>query len=389
MSHPERKYDIVILGATGFTGRIVVAELAALAVREGVRFAIAGRDPEKLRKVASEFPELEFEVIVADVSDPISLTKMAAQANIIVNCAGPFALYGMEVVRACVQAGTHYMDITGEPAFVHAVHRNFDAQAKSGGVAIVNCCGFDSIPADYAAWMAAGSLKGSGPKLLRGYVFTNARFSGGTWTTAIHAIHRRTSGADRPARPSSPKRTRRIPLKVHYLPYWKRWALPMPVVDPHIVRRSAALLPEVYGVEVEYAQFYTVRSLWDVVRLVFNIGLVFVLVRWKVTRDWLFRKFPAGTGPSPEARSKFYFRVLVEGEQSEQRVHASLSGGDPGYDDTAKMLVQAALTLREHIQEGKVVAGATTPVVALGGRLLERLKERGIKVQQEDISTRV
>lgn len=385
MTHPERKYDIVILGATGFTGRIVVAELAALADREGVRFAIAGRGPEKLQKMVDENPDMGLKVIVANVSDPISLAMMAAQAKIIVNCVGPFALHGMEVVRACVHAGTHYMDITGEPAFVYAVHRNFDAEAKESGVAIVNCCGFDSIPADYAAWMAAGLLKGSGPKLLRGYVFTNARFSGGTWTTAIHAIHRRTSGKDRHTRSSLPKRKRRIPLKVHYLPQWKRWGLPMPVVDPHIVRRSATLLPEVYGEEVEYAQFYTVRSFWKVVRLVFYIGMVFVLARWKISRDWLFRKFPAGTGPSPEERRKFYFRVLVEGEQSGNRVQTSLSGGDPGYDDTAKMLVQAALTLRDHIQEDTVVYGASTPVVALGRPLIDRLQSRGIQLSFQTI----
>ena len=97
MTQPERKYDIVILGATGFTGRIVVAELATLAVSECVRFAIAGRDLEKLRKVADENPEMKLEVIVADVSNPETLATMAAQAKIIVNCAGPFALYGMEV----------------------------------------------------------------------------------------------------------------------------------------------------------------------------------------------------------------------------------------------------------------------------------------------------
>jgi short subunit dehydrogenase-like uncharacterized protein len=374
----ERKYDILLFGATGFTGQLIAAYLSDRANMEGVSWAIAGRSPNKLEQVRAALKGKLPELVVADVENEDSLKAMAAQARIVMNAVGPFNWYGKGVVKACVEQGTHYLDITGEPSFVADIFQTFGKEAEEKKVCIVNCCGFDSIPADYAAWLTAKQLPVGEAKALRGYIRTNASFSGGTFTTAIYALYmetqQRSIKVKLPRHPDTP----RIPLKIHYNNELKAWAIPMPVVDPHIVKRSAYRLSSEYGEAVAYGQFFLRSSFWKVVKTVVPVVITMLFVRFKFFREWLFRQAPPGTGPDEEMRSRSRFEVTCIGESDGSKARTVISGGDPGYNETAKMFSEAAFTILERSRALTLPFGVLTPVEAFGQNLKERLQRAGI-----------
>ena len=159
----SRSLDLVLFGATGFTGRLV-AERLATTLPAGTRWAIAGRNPEKLESVRRALGGTPPEIRLADVADGASVAALAGACRVLVTTVGPYVRHGWPVVEACARSGTHYLDITGEPAFVSRSIRELDAVARASGAALVHCCGFDSIPADLGALFTVSQLPGSGPK---------------------------------------------------------------------------------------------------------------------------------------------------------------------------------------------------------------------------------
>jgi short subunit dehydrogenase-like uncharacterized protein len=377
----DKIYDIILFGATGFTGQITAKYLSEHASKENIKWAIAGRDQEKLLHLATNLNENTPAIITADVNDYKSLCQMTSQGHIIMNAAGPFSRYGKKVVQACIESSTHYLDITGEPSFIADIYNSYFDQAMAQKSCIVNCCGFDSIPADYAAWLTAKKLPQNEPKSLKSFIRTNATFSGGTLTTAIEALHQETQNKSIKTKLKRHPDAPRIPLKIHYSKEIGAWAIPMPVVDPHIVKRSAYRLPDEYGQAVSYAQFFVRSSLMKVFKTVFPIAAASVLVRFKSFRDRMFSKFKPGTGPSAERRANSKFEVICFGTSPSSKAVTVISGADPGYDETAKMFAQAAFTLSDSIKNQTIKYGVLTPVEAFGMPLVERLKKSGIVVR--------
>jgi short subunit dehydrogenase-like uncharacterized protein len=285
------------------------------------------------------------------------------------------------VVEACLETSTHYLDITGEPSFIADIYNNQYEKAVKNHSCVVNCCGFDSIPADYAAWLTAKKLPKDEPKTLKGFIRTNASFSGGTLNTAIEAMHmevkKKSVKTKLKRHPDAP----RIPLKIHYSDEVKSWAIPMPVVDPHIVKRSAHRLPEDYGVAVSYAQFFVRSSFGKVVKTVLPIAFAMVMVRFKRFRDRIQKKFKPGTGPSETKRATSKFEVICYGKSASAEAITKISGRDPGYDETAKMFSQAAFTLLDKINNQTVRYGVLTPVEAFGMDLVHRLRKEDISIE--------
>jgi short subunit dehydrogenase-like uncharacterized protein len=378
----NRAFDIILFGATGFTGQLVVQYLAAHVGEESFRLAIAGRDTAKLEQIRAALPTSHNPIglIRADVHDEASLLRMAEQGKVLMSTVGPYNWYGESLIKACVTAKTNYLDITGEPAFVHGMYKLYHQPAMAAGISVVNCCGFDSIPADLGVWLTAKVLPVDQPKTIRAYIRTNASFSGGTWTTAIHALYQRAQNGERlhsgPKHPDTPL----LPLRIHFNKELKRWAIPMPVVDPHIVKRSMHNVPQDYGVAVAYGQFFTVPRLLDVVKIILPIAAIAIGVRIKLVRNWLFSRFPPGTGPTSAKRAASTFEVRVIGTTHDHRAETIISGGDPGYDETAKMLSQASFTLLHRLRTERLVPGVRTPVEALGDELVIRLRTEGIKI---------
>ncbi|MEQ1781402.1 MAG: saccharopine dehydrogenase NADP-binding domain-containing protein, partial [Hyphomonadaceae bacterium] len=181
-----RTYDVIVYGATGFTGRLVAEHmLAKYGVGKGVRWAMAGRSKSKLESVRSEIgAPADLPLVIADAADPASLLAMAKATKAIITTVGPYQLYGEPMVAACVEAGTDYVDLCGEPAWMAAMIAKYDAKAKASGARIVFSCGFDSIPFDVGVTFAQHEAKarlGIPLKRVRGRVRKmKGGFSGGT-----------------------------------------------------------------------------------------------------------------------------------------------------------------------------------------------------------------
>lgn len=376
----DKKYDIVLFGATGFTGKLIATYLATHADNEKIRWAIAGRNRDKLNALASELT-VSPDILLADIQDKGSVDKMTSSALCLMNAAGPYDWYGRQVVASCIENQCNYLDITGEPAFVYHCFTDFHQKAEAAGLTVVNCCGFDSIPADFAAWITARKLPATKPKALRLFIRTNATFSGGTLTTAINALHQQSMGNMPYVKIPKHKDAPKIARNIHYNKDIGAWAIPMPVVDPHIVKRSAWRLPGDYGEAFSYGQFFVRSGVAKVIKTVLPIAAAMLFVRFEWFRNQMFGKFKPGDGPSEERRNNSKFEVICIGETEDKKVRTVFSGGDPGYNETSKMFSEAAFCLVSKIRNGNARHGVLTPVEAFGDDLVERLIKKGISIE--------
>jgi short subunit dehydrogenase-like uncharacterized protein len=381
----QRQYDLVLFGGTGFTGGLTADYLAANAPRE-MRWALVGRNRSKLDAVASRLaaaaPDAAVpEIIEADASDRDAMRDVAAGTRVVVTTVGPYLLYGEPLVAACAAAGTAYADLTGEPEFVDRVWLDHHAEAEHSGARLVHCCGFDSIPHDLGAYFTVKQLPEGVPLTVNGYVKTNARFSGGTYHSAVNSFARarQTLGAAKERRRLEPRAEGR---KIHSAPPRVRrderlggWAVPLPTIDGAIIRRSAAGLDR-YGPDFTYGHHMVAKHLATVGGIAGGVGAAFSLAQLPPTRKLLLKLKAPGEGPSEAERERSWFKVVFVGEGGGKRVVTEVSGGDPGYSETSKMLAESGLCLA--FDDLPQRSGQLTTAVAMGDALLERLQKAGI-----------
>ncbi|TAJ52217.1 MAG: saccharopine dehydrogenase [Nevskiaceae bacterium] len=381
----ERSYDFVLFGATGYTGGLTAEYLARHAPR-GARWALAGRNRDKLDAVRAGLARINpacaaLELLVVDARDSAGLARVAAQSKVVVSTVGPYALHGEPLVRACADAGSHYCDLTGEPEFVDAMWLKYQAVAERSGAKLVHCCGFDSIPHDLGAYYTLLQLPEGVPVKIEGNVRFGGRFSAGTYHSLINAFAR-ARGYLKINRERRMRETRPLLRKIggsRTRPRYDRtlasWLLPMPTIDPQIVKRSAVALDR-YGPEFRYGHYLQVSKLPKALALVAGVGALFAGAQFRLSRDFLLARQTSGEGPSAKQREQGWFRVRFVGEAGGQRVVVDVKGGDPGYGETAKMLAESTLALAYDNLPAR--AGQLTPVTAMGDALLLRLQKAGI-----------
>lgn len=382
--HADRPYDLIVFGATGFTGGLTAEYLAANAPAE-LRWAIAGRSARKLaavkRRLAGIHPACEsLGLVQADVGDATSLRKLAESTRAVITTVGPYIHYGEPLVAACAAAGTHYLDLTGEPEFVELCLQRHDAAARASGACIINCCGFDSIPYDLGALFTVNQCPADTPITLRGFVRVHMTISGGTWQSAVHAFSRvrqyarLRAGRGRDPQPDN-RRVGRVRQTPHYQGQLGTWVVPFPTIDPQVVRRSARAL-DVYGPDFRYGHYLQVRRL--PVMLAGGLGAagVMALSQFGPARQWLLSRKSAGQGPSAEERARNWFCVRFLADAGGTAIRTEVRGGDPGYTETAKMLSESALCLLGG--EAPATPGVVTPAMALGMDLVRRLQAAGM-----------
>lgn len=382
LSRTDRPYDIVLFGATGFAGTLTAEYLAAHAP-EGLRWAVAGRSERKLEALRERLPGGEKAgVLRADVSEPATLRALAEQARVVATTVGPFVEYGEELVAACADTGADYVDLTGEPEFVDLMYVRHDARARETGARLVHACGFDSVPHDLGAYFTVRQLPEDVPLTVDGYVTADAAFSGGTFASALTQFARagKLRAAARDRRRHEPRLVGRhvsAPTGVpRYAPEVDAWALPLPTIDSQIVRRSAKALAR-YGPDFRYRHHAAVRSLPVALGGVAAAGALFAAAQVPPLRRALSARLKPGDGPSPEKRARSWFSVRFVGEGGGRRVCTEVSGGDPGYDETAKMLAESALCLA--LDDLPSTSGQVTTAVAMGDALIGRLRDAGIR----------
>ena len=382
----SRPYDVVLFGATGYTGGLTAEYLAAHAPANA-RWALAGRNAAKLEAVRTRLAAINpacarLDLLAADAGDPASLQKVAQSTRVVITTVGPYILHGEPLVADCAAAGTDYVDLTGEPEFVDLMWLRHHEQARASGARIVHCCGFDSIPHDLGALFTVQHLPEDVPLSVEGFVRAGGTFSAGTYHSAIHAFSRvrqygriRKERHEREGRPEG-RRVGSLPAGIHREPSLNAWVVPFPTIDPQVVRRSAATLDR-YGPDFRYAHYVQLKKLSSVAGLLGGVTALFALAQLGPTRDWLLSKKSSGEGPTPEQREKAYFKVRFRGEGGGKRVITEVSGGDPGYGETSKMLAESALCLAFDTLPKR--AGQLTPAAAMGHALIQRLQKAGIQ----------
>jgi saccharopine dehydrogenase (NAD+, L-glutamate forming) len=384
MNAPDRTYEVTVFGATGFTGGLTAEYLARHAPAD-LRWAVAGRNREKLEALRTRLLALgggarEIGVVEASLDDPGSLARMAAQTRVLLTTVGPFIDYGEPVARACVEQGTDYIDSTGEPHFVELLLARYAAPADARGVRLVPSCGFDSIPADLGALFTVSQLPAGEPIQLRGYVSLKGTFSGGTERSAIKslappaeplAVPKLTATAGRKVEPLAASVQRRADVG--------GWVAPLPTIDASVVLRSAAAL-DAYGPAFGYAHHAVHGSFAILVAATLFFGTLAWFARIAPLRALLLKLVkPAGTGPTEAQMRAGRFKVQFVAECAGKTVRTEVSGGDPGYGETSKMLAESALCLARDRAELPTRAGVLTPASAMGALLLARLQRAGLQ----------
>jgi short subunit dehydrogenase-like uncharacterized protein len=380
-----REFDVVLFGATGFTGCLTAEYLAAHAP-SGCRWAIAGRSREKLVAVRERLAEInpscaDLELLVADVTDRDSLRAVASRARVVVTTVGPYLRYGEPLVAVCAEVGTDYLDLTGEPEFVDRMYLAYHDIAVASGARIVHSAGFDSIPYDLGVLYTVQQLPEGVPLSVQGYVSASGTFSAGTYHSAVNAFSRlrEMAAVAKRRRQVEPRLEGRTVKGAKGRPRFEKaadaWVLPAPTIDPMVVLWSARALDR-YGPAFTYGHYIAIKKLPVAAALVGGVGAAVVLAQVPVTRRWLLGRMASGDGPTQARRDKAWFRVRFVGEGGGRRVVTEVSGGDPGYGETAKMLGESALCLA--FDELPKTSGQVTTAVAMGDRLVDRLVHVGL-----------
>lgn len=381
----SRPYDVVLFGATGFTGGLTADYLAQHAPAE-LRWALAGRSKDKLER-AKDRLGVEVPLLVADSTDEASLADLAEQTKVVATTVGPYLQHGGPLVAACAEAGTDYADLTGEPEFVDRTYVTHNAVAEASGARLAHACGFDSIPHDLGAYFTIQQLAAevggeiTAPVRMRGVVRSNGTFSGGTFHSAMTAFSRAKQMRDAMAarrrvepRPEG-RRSRAVagkPTRDSELGYW---LLPLPTIDPFIVARSGAALSS-YGPEFSYSHYAGTKTLRYAAGGAVGASALALAAQVGPLREQLKKRVPQGEGPSDRRREKSWFTVDFVAESAGTTVRTQVGGGDPGYTETAKMLAESALCLA--LDDTPEVSGQVTTAQAMGDALLERLQKAGL-----------
>jgi short subunit dehydrogenase-like uncharacterized protein len=383
----DRPYDVVVFGATGFTGGLTAEYLAAHA--DGTRWALAGRNRAKLeqtraRLAAIDASAADLDLLEADAGDPASLRRLAESARVVITTVGPYIRYGEPLVAACAGAGTDYVDLTGEPEFVDRMWLAHHARAEQTGARLVHSCGFDSIPHDLGVLYTVDRLAEDVPITVEAFVRASGTISGGTYHSTVEILGRLREGRKVAAerRRLEPRPDGRIVKGLFPAPHRNQtgggWVVAPPLIDPLVVLRSARALDR-YGPDFRYAHYIVVKRLPSLALLGAGVVTLGALAQLKPTRDLLLRVKDQGDGPSDAKRANSWFSVRFKGEGGGRRVITQVSGGDPGYGETAKMLAESALCLAH--DELPPTAGQVTPAVAMGWPLIDRLQRAGIRFE--------
>ena len=386
----DRKYEIIVYGATGFTGQICCKYL-----RDNYKdlvWAMAGRNEEKLAQVKSDF-NLECDVVVADGGDLESLRSLASQTKVVLSTAGPFARYGSLLVQACVENGTHYTDITGENHWVKGLIDKHHEEAASKGTRIIPSCGYDSIPSDIGAYFTVSQFN---KPVSRVDVYQEALggASGGTTETmfTMDGLNKdmRAPFVLNPEETVSAEQREKSKdgfsiKQVEGIDGWTGMGL-MAMANTRVVRRSAALMEQnqkPYGNNFTFGE-HGLFSTKRMARLA-SYGLLMAFLVISTPIKHLVRPFlpKPGEGPSQEQQDNGWFRstFVAESEDGERKICTMYGSGDPGYKSTAKLVCESALALArsDDLPGGNEYGGVLTSAVGLGEVLIDRLKNAEIE----------
>lgn len=387
----EREFDLVIFGATGFTGHLVAEYLAQVA--DDTRWAIAGRDKDKLESVRRILGKPELPIVLADSGDRDSLQSMAQRSRVICSTVGPYARYGTPLVEACAEAGTHYCDLTGEPQWMADIFEHVTPVAEETGARLVHCCGFDSVPFDLGVFVAQQTMQQRHGVYAREVIGrmgqSNGGLSGGTIASILLLLEQ--TGDDLRIKKIvedpyclypkelAPGLDSGDQLGIAWDDTFASWTAPflMAGVNTRVVRRSNALASLIYGADFQYNEAQLCANRGRALLLTAALGMGMGALSFGPSRNLLKRWLPKpGEGPDAKQRARGFFELFTHAkhpDDASKDVRIQVTGKrDPGYGATSRMLAESALCLAH--DPLAVEGGIWTPATALGQCLVERLK---------------
>jgi short subunit dehydrogenase-like uncharacterized protein len=399
-SQNEREFDIIVQGATGFTGALVAEYLLRqYGLGQSLRWAIAGRSEAKLNKTRASLGAAaqNLEIIVADSFDKKALHGLARRSKVVITTVGPYALYGSDLVAACVDAGTHYCDLAGEVQWIRKMIEQHHEAAKISGARIVHCCGYDSVPMDIGVWFLQKAAKektghycDSISMMVRA---TKGTASGGTLASMMNLI--KESQNDRSIarilvhpyslNPDGEREgpDRRDQHNVRFREDAKTWTAPfvMAGVNTKVVRRSHALAGYPYGKSFRYDESVaTGKGFKGWLRgtiITVSVGAMVFFGKFQTSRN-LMQRFvltKPGDGPDRKMQKEGFFNLMQLGVLPDGSiVRGKISGDqDPGYGSTSKMLSECAVCLaKDELSAG---GGVWTPAAVMAEPLIDRLRQ--------------
>jgi len=403
MESSDRDFDVIVWGATGFTGRLVAEYLAlTYGVGRQLRWAIAGRSADKLASIASMVSESQAEELpqlLADINDPDSIDQLVQKTRVICTTVGPYALYGSVMVEACVKHGTHCCDLTGETPWMRKMIDQHQTAAESSGAKIVHTCGFDSIPSDIGVYFLQQCMRekylAQAAEIKYRVVSSAGGVSGGTVASMMNMMDEAKTDKSifetlQDPYALNPLNQPRGPdgndqMGTVYDHDFRQWTGPfmMAGINTRVVRRSNALLNYSYGREFRYSEAILTGSgpggYMRALLVALGTGLMGLLAALGPTRALLKKMLPApGEGPSEQARNTGHFNIELLGKHAldeSKNIRISVTGDkDPGYGATSKMLAESAVCLAmDSLTEG---GGFLTPASAMGDQLVKRLQQK-------------
>ena len=397
----DRSFDLVIYGATGFTGALVAEYLHQ--TQSGLSWAIAGRSQSKLDLLKDRINAPDLETIVADSESPDDMRRLVTSTRVIISTVGPYARFGTPLVEACAAEGTHYCDLTGEPQWMASIFERVSPLAEETGARLIHCCGFDSIPSDLGVFVAQQSMMNKhglfATKVSGRMGKSKGAVSGGTVASMLLAVEQAVS--DPIARkvlndpyglyPSelSPGSDGPDQRGVRWDDHFGSWTGPfvMAAINSKVVRRSNALASLVYGADFSYDESLLVDNRRSGLLMAGGMSIGMTALAIPPLRRLISKRLPQpGEGPSVSERENGFFEFFVHAHHptdSEKDVRICVQGKrDPGYGATARMLAQAGLSLA--FDDLAVEGGIWTPASALGNHLVNRLAD--VDITFEDVS---
>ncbi len=395
----NKRFDLVVFGATSFVGQILTDYLVNTCRSDpDLRWAIAGRSRDKLEVLKASLGSAgaALEILLADAGDSDSLKHLCAQTRVVVSTVGPYALHGEPLVRACVESGTDYCDLTGEVQWIRRMIQQYEPLARQSGARIVHCCGFDSIPSDLGVWfLQEEAQRRFGAACTRVKMRVKAAkggMSGGTVASLVNVAREAASSPALRKELANPfslcpagatSSTRQPSIKAATFDEdFGAWSAPfvMAAINTRIVHRSNALSGHAYGENFVYEEAMLTGKGWRgwsaAQGITVGLGGFLLAAAVKPSR-WALERFvlPApGEGPSPEQQQRGYYDLRFLGTTAHgQKLRIKVTGDrDPGYGSTAKMLGQAAQCLARDVPSS-TPGGFWTPATLLDGNLKDRL----------------
>ena len=385
----KREYDIIIWGASGFTGRLVAEYLYKNYNSKDLKWAIAGRDNQKLISIRKTFLNDEVPIVLADSFDETSLNKMTQRANVICSTVGPYAKYGSLLVKSCIKNKTHYCDLAGEAQWIRKMIDLYHEEAIRNQVKIVNSCGYDSIPSDMGVYFINKNLSKKNLTIKMRVTGTKGGYSGGTYASMQNIIKEASSDRDVRKSLTNPYglnpvgeqsgHDKRDLSSVVYDKKIKSWIAPflMAGINTKIVRRSNALSNYNYGKDFKYDEaVMTGKGIkGQLAGIMLSIPLILLAAKPGSILNKIFSFFvpKPGQGPNKKERESGYFssKFFVFDEHSNSSIFKVTGDRDPGYGSTSKMLAESAVCLAKDNLDNTF--GIITPSYAMGNNILERL----------------